>query len=133
MELDHFQIKGLPVFKAYYEGEVMKVTNGLFEISNTSDVDVTASLQHVSVIAATDKLEIGDCHIYLLPEYVEVPLEKVKIEADSKIQLDISFPFVRLKNQSAQPVNVQIKLKILDQIFVVKSPNRFTIRTRKSN
>ena len=123
--------EGLPVKKVYYKGQVPKISNGYFKISNKSEQLMAISVLDVHVSDGEKKIPINDFFLYKLPEYIALDPKKINLERKEVLQLDLSFPFISDAGLQKNKIKVYLTLKVNDDTIQSSSLVELDFRVPK--
>lgn len=126
------ELTGIPVKKVYYKGQVPKISNGYFKISNASGSPTTAKLLEVFVADGEKEFPVNKYYLYKLPEYVELDPMNILVGEKEEIKLDVSFPVISEIGLNKNNITVNMKIKLKNEILQSSSPVIIEIRIPKN-
>jgi hypothetical protein len=127
--MNEYHLKGLPVIKRYYKGQVPAISNGIFELMNNTSDDAYIDAMEVSVILDGNKTTVEEYHIYQLPDYTEVSKSDFCLSANSYLKVDVSFPFLHENGLSLKHAKVELSIVVNGRKYTGYSPVEIEMRT----
>ena len=123
--------KGIKVNKSYYEWKSIKITHGLFEFENTDSESISFAIEDVKCITSTDKTKIDKFIVYKLPEFEEIQSTSLRIDPNTKFQLEISFPAIIPPKGVLEEIYIEIRITSKSFSKVCRSPYIIIVRKKK--
>jgi hypothetical protein len=128
------ELNGLPVKKVYYKGQIPKISNGHYKITNNSKNTATIRVLEIWVTDGENKIPIDEYFVYKLPDYTELDPKNISIRENEEFQLDLSFQFIPDDvGLNKKMIKVNMTIKVDGEIAQASSPVIIEYRIPKNS
>ncbi|MEN2280593.1 hypothetical protein AAGF08_00545 [Algoriphagus sp. SE2] len=125
-------LKGIPVSKVYYSGQEPQITNGCFQLTNANEKPISFHILKVEVSDGEKNQTITKFHLYKLPEYDELAQKSIPVGSKADLNFDLSFPFISQKGFNRDNIQINLTIKVNDEIIQSSSQVFFELRRPKN-
>ncbi|MFQ5433399.1 MAG: hypothetical protein ACE5FD_00825 [Anaerolineae bacterium] len=131
MMSESFTVRGIQVYQNYYSTEEPTITHGIIELENLGKNTVCFSIRQVRCLAQDDAILMDSFFVYGLPEYNEEDPKNIHQRPLTTVQYEISFPSVSAIPYLNREIQIEVEVKINDEVVLVNSTYRLIKRIKR--